>query len=257
MKNDRLLGYVISENTGVAVKPTIISSTAKTITFDAVLQESDAVNRNGRIYPAAILEAGFRSAYVTERLVTNSWTGEAEHPQGDDMQRLFIVDPNNTSHFIKSWSRDPVNNKMFCGRIQTSASLVGQDLMNMILENDMLIAFSLRGTGPVNTEGGKKIVGGPFRMIAYDAVRHPSHNQAYMANTLSESVEYELRESDIEYMAKNDSMLMENMDMLNVLRESEYSVKDGSLIATSDTQTVAVNVSTSTKYMLHDIMNSL
>lgn len=118
MKNDRLLGYVISENTGISVKPTIISRTDKTITFDAVLQESDRENRNGRIYPAAILEAGFNSPFVKERLVTNSWTGEAEHPAGDDINRLFRIEPNNTSHFIKSWYRDQTNNKMFCGRIQ-------------------------------------------------------------------------------------------------------------------------------------------
>ena len=144
MKNDRLLGYIIAENSGISVKPKIISQTAKTITFEAVLQESNKQNRNGRIYPASVLEAGFNSKYVQERLITNSWKGEAEHPEGDDMSRLFRVEPNNTSHFIKSWGRDSSNPDLFTGIIQTAASRVGIDYMNMILENDMLTAFSLQ-----------------------------------------------------------------------------------------------------------------
>ena len=262
MKNDRLLGYVIAENSGISVKPTIISRTDKTITFDAILQESDKENRNGRIYPASILEAGFKSAYVKERLITNSWKGEAEHPEGDDMQRLFRVEPNNTSHFIKSWSRD---GNMFMGRIQTAASRVGEDYMNMILENDMLTAFSLRGTGPVRKENGKNVVSGPFRMITYDSVMHPSHQQAYAASNLSESVQesnfgdshcIELRESDIEYMAKNDNFLIENLDYLNALKDTKYSVKNGNIIAINESATVAVNISRSTKYLLHDMFNT-
>lgn len=254
---NRVVGYVFSENTGMQMKPKIISQTSKTITYDTILQEGDTENRNKRIYPSALLEAGFKSAYVQERLKTNSWAGEAEHPMGGDRERLFRIERSNIDHFIREWKRE---GKLFKGRIQTAANRMGTDLMNMILENDLVTGTSLRASGPVKNENGKQIVCGPFRMITYDNVSHPSHSPAYadMISKQSKSTVVPITESDLSYLGEKDGFLMENADFLTQLKDVDFEVANFGgtpvLIGNQNGSRVAINIKESTRFMLRDML---
>ena len=257
MNNVKLLGYIMGENLGIQVKPKIVSKTDKTITFDTVLQEGNKKNRNGRIYPSVLIESGFNSPFVRERLITNSWFGEAEHPMEDDPKRLVRLDRVNSCHIIRSWSR---TGDIFNGRIQTTANTRGREMMDMILENDLITGFSLRGFGPVKKTDTGDIVVQPFRMITYDGVTHPSHNPAYMCNTLSESSKMvPIYESTLNDLFKQESALMESFDCLNLFEhESDcMATENGNLIVKNKDTTIMMNVSESTRFDLIDIFNHM
>ena len=242
MNNEKLLGYILSEQTSSENKPVILNETASTITFDAILQQGDVPNRNGRIYPTAVIESGFRSAFVKERLATNSWMGESEHPDSNDPMRLIKLERSNVSHFIKAWRREGNN---FIGTVQTAANECGKDLKNMILENGLITGFSLRGFGPTKKTPKGDFVCQPFKMITYDAVTHPSHKNAYMANNLSESVCIPIYARQLQDMHNADGALFESLELLRLLEGStDFEVTpQGNLIAKDKTSVIQVGIS--------------
>ena len=220
MKNSKLVGYILQDTAIVQAKPKIISQTDKTITFDTVLQVGDEPNRNKRVYGIDLLLAGLNSAFVRERLITSSWFGEAEHPQSDDPQRLVRLERTLLSHLVKNWRRE---GKQICGEVQTAATRVGQELKDMILENGLVTGFSMRGFGETHLDKntGISYVKPPFRLFYYDSVTHPSHREAYMANSLTEACRTTpLTIDHLEALNKVDPVLLENMDMLGLLEES-------------------------------------
>lgn len=220
MKNSKLVGYILQDTAIVEVKPKILSQTDKTITFDSVLQVGDDPNRNKRVYGIDLLLAGLNSAFVRERIMTNSWGGEREHPQSDDPQRLVRLERSELCHFVKNWRRE---GKQICGNVQTAATSAGIELKDMILENNLVTGFSMRGFGEtyLDKNTGISYVRPPFRLFYYDAVTHPSHREAYMTNTLTESCRTTPITLDhLEALNKADPVLFENMDMLGLLEES-------------------------------------
>ena len=56
--------YIINESS--LTNPVSISKkSSNTVEFIAILQEADAPDRNGRIYPKAVLEEGIKSPFST------------------------------------------------------------------------------------------------------------------------------------------------------------------------------------------------
>lgn len=56
-------GYVITEN-AVTSKPVIIDENSSVVKFKCELQESDAPNRNGRIYSKEAIDSGMKHCSV-------------------------------------------------------------------------------------------------------------------------------------------------------------------------------------------------
>lgn len=52
-----------------------------------ILQEANKPNRNGRVYPKAVLEKALNAPNIQERLATKTWYGEAGHPLDTSVQR--------------------------------------------------------------------------------------------------------------------------------------------------------------------------
>lgn len=92
-----------------------------TIEFITCLQSASRPNRNGRIYPKAVLEKALNAPHIRERLATNTWYGEAGHPFDSSVQRQMTIDMRNIAFLIKEiwWEGD-----LLKGRLETANTSV-------------------------------------------------------------------------------------------------------------------------------------
>ena len=149
-----------------------------TVEFITVLQEANKSNRNGRIYPKAVLEKALNAPNIRERLATNTWFGEAGHPMDTSVQRQMTIDMRNIAFIIKEiwWEGD-----LLKGRLETADTAVGRDMKGLI-EQGCRVAFSLRAQGNVHTNPATGIVEveDGLQILGYDWVQVPSHAKAFM-----------------------------------------------------------------------------
>ena len=149
-----------------------------TIEFITVLQEANKSNRNGRIYPKAVLEKALNAPNIRERLATKTWFGEAGHPMDTSVQRQMTIDMRNIAFIIKEiwWEAD-----LLKGRLETADTAVGRDMKGLI-EQGCRVAFSLRAQGNVHTNPVTGIVEveDGLQILGYDWVQVPSHAKAFM-----------------------------------------------------------------------------
>jgi hypothetical protein len=143
-----------------------------------VLQEADKPNRNGRIYPKAVLEKALNAPNIRERLETKTWFGEAGHPLDSSVQRQMTIDLRNVAFIIKEiwWEGN-----LLKGRIETANTACGRD-MKGLMEQGCKVAFSLRAQGNVHTNPTTGIieVEDGLQILGYDFVQVPSHAKAFL-----------------------------------------------------------------------------
>lgn len=149
-----------------------------TLEFITVLQEADAPNRNGRIYPKRVLEKALDAPNIRERLATKTWYGEANHPLDNSVQRQMTIDLRNVAFIIKEiwWEGNILK-----GRCETANTAVGRDMKGLI-EQGCRVAFSLRAQGNVHTNPttGLVEVEDGLQILGYDWIQVPSHSKAFM-----------------------------------------------------------------------------
>lgn len=164
----------------------ITQDNKRTIEFIAVLQEAGKPNRNGRIYPKAVLEHALNSPYVRERIATKTFYSEAGHPLDTSVQRQMTIDQRNIACIIKEfwWEGD-----LLKGRVETADTAVGRDMMGLIKQGSK-VAFSLRAQGNVHTNPATGLVEVEegLQICAYDWVVNPSHSKAFLEKICEETV---------------------------------------------------------------------
>jgi hypothetical protein len=152
------------------------------VTFPAVLQSFDVMNRNGRSYDANnIMECINTDDQIQSMLRQNSWMGEIDHPaaekKGEELTVNRIANPDlkKTSHYI----RKPVlNGNLLEANIQTDSS--NENGMNMaikIVDGKIVPCFSARVLGSLRNVMGKPVVH-VNKLVTYDWVLYPSHKEA-------------------------------------------------------------------------------
>jgi len=133
-----------------------------------VIQRADARNGNGRIYPHSVLsrEMDTYKQLVQERRAL----GELDHPDQS------IINLKNVSHLVTEvwWSGKDV-----MGKIQVLNTPSGQVLRELVNAN-VKIGISSRGTGSVRENRGETIVEDDFQLICFDIVSEPSTHGAFM-----------------------------------------------------------------------------
>lgn len=153
--------------------------------FRAGLQTFGYRNRNRRLWQAFHLKTMLKSDHVPELLNAGGIPGESGHPVPDNgdvtIERIMTIDPLKMSHVIRAfeWSGDT---KLF-GIIETldeGPGTPGYRFMRNILQN-IKPSFSLRSVVPQkkNSDGSIDVTG-PGRFITYDRVILPSHEGAYI-----------------------------------------------------------------------------
>lgn len=150
------------------------------------LQSFGHRNRNKRLWQASHLKAMLKHPWVVQQLEQKGGLpGENGHPAAESgeisMERLCKVDPNNICLLLKSYSFEN-NDTMLFGVVETidDGNGPGNRLMRNILQG-IVPAVSCRTLVPQrkNPDGSIDVTG-PGRLICYDRVFTPSHEEAFM-----------------------------------------------------------------------------
>jgi len=146
--------------------------------IEGVFMQSEAKNRNGRIYPKAIME-GAVDKYVTEQVSQNRAVGELNHPEGP------TVNLDKVSHKITelSWKGNDV-----VGKAQVLDTPMG-NIVKGLLEGGVQLGVSTRGMGSLEEKNGIMYVKDDFVLNTVDIVQDPSAPTAFV-NGIMEGVEW-------------------------------------------------------------------
>lgn len=150
----------------------------KTYYIKGVFMESDTKNRNGRVYPNAIMEKEI-GRYNTDYVKQNRAMGELGHPEGP------TVNLERVSHIIKNLS---VDRKQILGEAKVMDTPYGKIVKNLIDEGAKL-GVSSRGMGSLKEQDGVNVVQEDFMLAAVDVVADPSAPNAFV-NGIMEGKEW-------------------------------------------------------------------
>jgi len=146
--------------------------------IEGVFMQSNVKNRNGRIYPKAILEREVNS-YNTDFIQTNRAVGELNHPKS------FAINPREISHKVLSLQEHGDN---FEGKAMIINTPMG-NIVKGLLEANIQIGVSSRGIGSTKDIGSINEVQKDYKFSCPDIVSSPSAPDAFV-NGIMEGVEY-------------------------------------------------------------------
>jgi hypothetical protein len=160
----------------------------KTLYIEGVFMGAEKKNRNGRIYPHALIEREVNR--FNEYIKNNEALGELEHPA--DRAK---VDPREAAIKIISLKMDE---DFAIGKAKVLEYMPNGKMLAGLLQ-DVRMGVSSRGVGDVNEDTG--IVESNFQLITIDSVLGPSCPDAFV-NAVRESYEWVLNESTGLYIEK-------------------------------------------------------
>jgi hypothetical protein len=179
----------------------------------AVVQTYDTPNKNGRIYPEAILK---REDQKYQTLIKKGGAlNELNHPSSS------LIDLDRVSHSIlETWW----DGKILMGKLKLFTSpgwkkmgIVSTkgDQAAMLLMNGATLGISSRGVGSLKNVKGQNIVQEDFELVCFDLVSSPSTPGAYVfsdpkdRDKYQESIQEKPQEMDKmkNLMSKLDSFL--------------------------------------------------
>ena len=166
-QNDVELTYITEEKDG-----------KKQLVIEGVFMQADQKNRNGRIYPKAVLENAVNK-YDSEQVSKGRAVGELNHPEGP------TINLDKVSHKITelNWQGNNV-----VGKATVLNTPMGQ-IVQGLMEGGVQLAVSSRGMGSLEPRNGTNYVKGDFMLNAIDVVQDPSAPQAF-GNGVMEGVEW-------------------------------------------------------------------
>ena len=151
---------------------------AKKYVIEGVFAQADQKNRNGRIYPKAIMERAVNK-YVTEQVSKKRAVGELNHPEGP------TVNLDKVSHLITDL-RFEGNDVV--GKAQILDTPMGK-IVQGLLEGGVQLGGSTRGMGSLVNRNGVAYVGEDFHLATIDIVQDPSAPDAFV-NGIMEGVDW-------------------------------------------------------------------
>jgi len=183
----KLIAEYVDENLEVVTEAT--KDGGKKYTIEGVFMSAEQKNRNGRIYPKAIMESAV-SKYVGEQVSKGRAVGELNHPEGP------TVNLDKVSHKIESldWKGNDV-----VGKATILETPMGQ-IVKGLLDGGVKLGVSTRGMGSLENRGGAMVVKPDFLLNAVDIVQDPSAPSAFV-NGVMEGVEWVWNNGIIEAQA--------------------------------------------------------
>ena len=148
--------------------------------IEGVFMQGDIKNRNGRMYPANVLEKEV-NRYNKEYIDKNRAYGELGHPAGP------TINLDRVSHMIKELKRDGNN---FVGRAKIMDTPMGGIVKNLMNEGATL-GVSSRGMGSLKTsrDGVQQVQSDFYLATAADIVADPSAPDAFV-NGIMEGIDW-------------------------------------------------------------------
>ena len=162
--------------------------------IEGIFMQSEAKNRNGRIYPRPIMEKAV-DKYVTEQVSKNRAVGELNHPEGP------TVNLDKVSHKITelNWKGNDV-----VGKAQILDTPMG-NIVKGLLNGGVQLGVSTRGMGSLEQKNNAMYVKDDFVLNTVDIVQDPSAPTAII-NGIMEGVEWVWNNGVIE------AQVIENME---------------------------------------------
>ena len=151
---------------------------SKSYVIEGVFAQAEQKNRNGRIYPKAIMEKAV-GKYVTEQVSKKRAVGELNHPEGP------TVNLDKVSHLITDLRFE---NNDVVGKAQILDTPMGQ-IVKGLLEGGVQLGVSTRGMGSLENKGGVMYVREDFILNTVDIVQDPSAPGAFV-NGIMEGVDW-------------------------------------------------------------------
>ena len=147
--------------------------------IEGIFMQGDIKNRNGRIYPANILEKEMKR-YNEQFVKTKRALGELGHPNGPQ------INGDRVSHLITEMKRDGSN---FVGKAKILSTPMGE-IVKTFIDEGVKIGVSTRGLGSVKpTKEGIMEVQDDFHLATVDIVTDPSGPNCFV-NGIMENTEY-------------------------------------------------------------------
>ena len=150
----------------------------KKYAIEGIFASSEQKNRNGRIYPKAVMESAV-GTYIDEQVSKGRAVGELNHPEGP------TINLDKVSHKIDSldWKGNDV-----IGKATILNTPMGK-IVEGLLEGGVRVGVSTRGMGSLQRGNGAMTVGPDFMLNAVDIVQDPSAPNAFV-NGVMEGVEW-------------------------------------------------------------------
>jgi len=133
-----------------------------------ILQKSETLNQNGRVYPRAILEREVRN--YQKFIKENRALGECDHPDSS------VVELKKVSHIIREAHME---GDVCYGTVELLDTPMGKILQSLV-ESGVTLGISSRGVGSTKRDGDVQIVQDDFQLICWDFVAEPSTPGAFM-----------------------------------------------------------------------------
>lgn len=146
--------------------------------IEGIFIQAEQKNRNGRIYPKAVMESAV-DKYVTEQVNTKRAVGELNHPEGP------TVNLDKVSHLITAleWKGNDV-----VGKARILDTPMG-NIVKGLLEGGVQLGVSTRGMGSLERRSDAMYVKPDFILNTVDIVQDPSAPTAFV-NGIMEGVEW-------------------------------------------------------------------
>lgn len=147
--------------------------------IEGIFMQGDIKNRNGRIYPAEILEKEMKR-YNEQFIKTKRALGELGHPNGPQ------INGDRVSHLITEMKR---NGSDFVGKAKILSTPMGE-IVKTFIDEGVKVGVSTRGLGSVKpTKEGIMEVQDDFHLATVDIVTDPSGPNCFV-NGMMENTEY-------------------------------------------------------------------
>ena len=147
--------------------------------IEGIFMQGDIKNRNGRIYPANILEKEM-NRYDDQFIKTKRALGELGHPNGPQ------INGDRVSHLITEMKKTGSN---FVGKAKILSTPMGQ-IVKTFIDEGVKVGVSTRGLGSVKpTKEGIMEVQDDFHLATVDIVTDPSGPNCFV-NGIMENTEY-------------------------------------------------------------------
>jgi|TARA_R110000782_G_scaffold141436_2_gene234150 hypothetical protein len=147
--------------------------------IEGIFMQGDIKNRNGRVYPSAILEKEM-NRYNEQFVKTKRALGELGHPDGPQ------INGDRVSHLIVEMTRDKSN---FIGKAKILGTPMGE-IVKTFIEEGVKVGVSTRGMGSVkSTKEGIMEVQDDFYLSTVDIVTDPSGPNCFVKGIM-ENTEY-------------------------------------------------------------------
>lgn len=172
--------YLVETNLdGVEIIQEAKENGEKDYFISGIFMEADNRNRNGRIYPKAVMEREVER-YLREYVDKRRSMGELNHPE-----KRVTVDPERASHLITELK---FNGNQVYGKAKILSTPVGQ-VVKALLKDGVQLGVSSRGFGTIKESKEGRYVQDDFRLMTVDIVSDPSCAAAFV-ESIMESKEF-------------------------------------------------------------------